>query len=207
MQIGIMGNVGHLLKTPENALGISKIVLHPKANGDFFMFKNKNMKKKNIGYRKYNYVYWGTGNVEEKYKRVNYPASSRKFIFLTGDFNGDGNTDTAFIQNNILQMDIDRDGKFERTINYGDGFKADQWLAGDWNGDGKDDIIFRTGTKFSIDIDADGKADKFCSTANAAATFVIGDRNGNNTLNIATLKNGRIIPLAITVSKRQVTDN
>jgi hypothetical protein len=199
----LMANVGYLLKTPENALGISKTVLYPKGNGDFFIFKNKNMKRKNIGYRKYNSVYWGMGKVGEKYKKINYPASSRKSIFLAGDFNGDGNTDTAFIQNNILQMDIDRDGKFDREINYGSGFKADQWLAGDWNGDGKDDIIFRTGTKFSIDIGADGKADEFYSAENAAANaaFVISRRKGDDAPDIATLKDGRLIPVKLTVLK------
>lgn len=196
----LFGNVGYLLKTPENAYGISKIILRTKANGHFFMFQDKNMQQKNIAYRKHNFVYWATANAGAKYKRINYPSSTRKSKFLAGDFNGDGSIDTAFIKNNILQIDIDSDGKFDREINYGSDFKADQWLSSDWNGDGKDDIIIRIGTKFSIDTDADGKADNFYSATNAVAsdTFVIGDWNGGDTPSIATLKNGKIIPVTIT---------
>jgi hypothetical protein len=80
--------------------------------------------------------------------QVDYPATAPGPI-ITGDFNGDGNTDLAFIStglvdgNSFQQVGImlgNGDGTFHTEVNYPTGPNPISIAVGDFNGDGKLDI-------------------------------------------------------------------
>jgi hypothetical protein len=123
-------------------------------------------------------------------------------IPITGDWNGDGNTNVGVFRNGVWYLDANGNGKWDPgvdiTVPAGSfGLSTDIPITGDWNGDGITNIgVFRNGAWY-LDFNGNGKWDPGVDLAFPAGSFglandkpITGDWNGDGNTNVGVFRNG-----------------
>ncbi len=134
---------------------------------------------------------YGTGNSCSSYGNRNFyqyfkdwfgpPNVDRsKDRVLSGDWNGDGETDTGVRRSNVFYLDYDNDGTVDREFSFGK--SSDFPLVGDWNGDGTDTIgVRREPNIFYLNNGFDGTPEVSFKYGSSGYFPLAGDWNGDGT--------------------------
>jgi len=112
-------------------------------------------------------------------------------IPVTGDWNGDGNTNYGVYRPSKCKfyLDTDWDGFANIVKSYGKA--GDIPVVGDWDGDGTVNYGIYRGSKFYLDTDWDGIADIVRPFGKLGDIPVTGDWDGDGTTNIGIYRGGK----------------
>ena len=128
---------------------------------------------------------------------VSYAAGANPTGIAVADFNGDGKSDMAVVNNAVAGtvgiMLSNGDGTFQPKVDYAAGPTALDARAGDFNGDGKLDLAVVGSQGVNVLLgNGDGTfgAPTTYATGVGSHALVIGDFNNDGKLDIATMNSG-----------------
>ena len=133
---------------------------------------------------------------------VNYSVSVFPASIAVGDFNGDGKSDLAVVNQDSGNVSIllgNGDGTFGTAVNYNAGFGPDAVVIGDFNGDGKSDLAVANAGSGDVSILLGNGDGTFAGALSYAAgsgpsSVATGDLNGDgkNDLVVANAVGGDV---------------
>ena len=134
---------------------------------------------------------------------VNYPVGTNPGAVAVGDFNGDGKTDLAVVNNgnastgddgNVSILLGNGDGTFQAAVNFAAGKNPSSIAVGDFNGDGRVDLVTaNSDNTVSVLLgNGDGtfQAHVDYATSSGPVWVAVGDFNGDNRPDLVVANSG-----------------